>query len=272
MIDLVRTCEPATFGLGGIDVLDETYRKATKLDPSEFCTNFCSYELGVIDIISQLLMPSVKRKPVQPTEKPTPFQHPADLPPQVDSDVRRLFVAAHGSMGVDSVTLTEIITSRSNDMLTSIIHEYARRYKHELDQALQKRLKGPYQEVLLDVLAEAIKEDRAKRTTKERQVKAKQAGMGIRAELYKLNVSADPLANSKHMLTRLETIVRSAALLCAYLVASKAVNCQFATKSTPSILTGPPLQPVRIQQSIGQPSILIASTRFARSSPAIASL
>jgi hypothetical protein len=61
-LNLINACEPATFGREGRDVYDEQYRKATKLDISKFCTDFCPYETGIIDIVSQLLMPSIKRK------------------------------------------------------------------------------------------------------------------------------------------------------------------------------------------------------------------
>lgn len=54
---LVQATEPASFGLKGKDVIDESYRKATKLDPSLFSTNFCPYEIGIIDVIGQTLLP-----------------------------------------------------------------------------------------------------------------------------------------------------------------------------------------------------------------------
>jgi hypothetical protein len=53
---------PATFGRGNQDVYDETYRKALKLEPSNFSTNFCPYEAGIVDVISQMLLPIVKHK------------------------------------------------------------------------------------------------------------------------------------------------------------------------------------------------------------------
>jgi hypothetical protein len=53
---LVSDCQPATFGRGQEDVLDETYRKAGKLDPSEFSTNFCPYETGIVDAVTAMLM------------------------------------------------------------------------------------------------------------------------------------------------------------------------------------------------------------------------
>ena len=37
---LIAKGSPATFGRGGEDVLDESYRKAIKIDPTEFSSNF----------------------------------------------------------------------------------------------------------------------------------------------------------------------------------------------------------------------------------------
>ena len=37
---LAEACDPATFGVGGEDVYDETYRKAGKLDKSDFAIGF----------------------------------------------------------------------------------------------------------------------------------------------------------------------------------------------------------------------------------------
>ncbi|KAL2273528.1 hypothetical protein FJTKL_04434 [Diaporthe vaccinii] len=57
---LVNEADPATFGLHGKDILDESYRKASKLDPSQFSTSFNPYELGIIDTVAQTLLPSTK--------------------------------------------------------------------------------------------------------------------------------------------------------------------------------------------------------------------
>ncbi|CAI6289386.1 unnamed protein product [Periconia digitata] len=57
---LLDACQPASFGRGGEAVLDEKYRKAGKLDRSEFATNFCPYEAGIIDVLTQLLVPEYK--------------------------------------------------------------------------------------------------------------------------------------------------------------------------------------------------------------------
>ena len=58
---LLRYCEPATFGVGGRDVLDEEYRKAGKLDTSQFSTNFHPHDCGILDSIQQILLPSTIR-------------------------------------------------------------------------------------------------------------------------------------------------------------------------------------------------------------------
>ena len=55
---LLSACQPATFGMGGQDVLDEDYRKASKLDPTAFSTNFHPQNHGILDSIQQILLPS----------------------------------------------------------------------------------------------------------------------------------------------------------------------------------------------------------------------
>ncbi|KAI8931577.1 hypothetical protein NX059_011231 [Plenodomus lindquistii] len=59
---LIRDSIPASFGYQGQDIIDETYRKASKLDPSAFSTNFNPYEVGIIDVIGQALLP---KHPIQ---------------------------------------------------------------------------------------------------------------------------------------------------------------------------------------------------------------
>ena len=59
MLDgLINGCQPATFGLEGKDVLDESYRKATKLEASAFSTSFHPHDCGIIESIQQILLPS----------------------------------------------------------------------------------------------------------------------------------------------------------------------------------------------------------------------
>jgi hypothetical protein len=57
---LLKACQPASFGRVGEAVLDEQYRKAGKLDRSQFATTFCPYEAGIVEVVTQLLVPQQK--------------------------------------------------------------------------------------------------------------------------------------------------------------------------------------------------------------------
>jgi hypothetical protein len=57
---LIEDMAPATFGLKGKDVYDESYRKALKMDPSQFSTTFNPYELGIVDAVAQALLPTLR--------------------------------------------------------------------------------------------------------------------------------------------------------------------------------------------------------------------
>lgn len=61
--ELFSSCSTASFGRGAEEVIDESYRKASKLDPIDFLTNFCPYKSGIIDVIAQLLLPTVQSEP-----------------------------------------------------------------------------------------------------------------------------------------------------------------------------------------------------------------
>jgi len=53
---LSQACQPASFGLNNKDVLDETYRKAGKMDLNAFATLFDPRSLGIHDIIERDLL------------------------------------------------------------------------------------------------------------------------------------------------------------------------------------------------------------------------
>ena len=53
---LVGACERAAFGLDNRDVLDETYRKAWKMDSSNFLTRLDIVSAGIIDHVCAKLM------------------------------------------------------------------------------------------------------------------------------------------------------------------------------------------------------------------------
>ena len=57
--ELLESCSPATFGHKGHDVLDQSYRRAVKLDSDQFCTSFSPHDFGIMDAIAQTLLPEV---------------------------------------------------------------------------------------------------------------------------------------------------------------------------------------------------------------------
>ncbi|KAJ2926708.1 hypothetical protein H1R20_g10382, partial [Candolleomyces eurysporus] len=53
---LVEACQQATFGRGGQDVLDESYRKAWKLDVTQFSTQFDLARSGIMETVHDQLL------------------------------------------------------------------------------------------------------------------------------------------------------------------------------------------------------------------------
>lgn len=157
---------------------DEQYRKATKLDTEDFLADFCPYETGIIDIVQQLLMPSVNCK----VTGVAPEELQENLP-ILKADVELLHAAMEGSTELDSMTVTEILTSRSPVDLASIMRLYEAKYEETLDDVLMQRLRGVDLD-LLDELVEAHEEDD--------KTQSAEMNLGIRAELYKLNVYSGP--------------------------------------------------------------------------------
>jgi hypothetical protein len=58
--DLLQACALATFRHNGKDVLKDGYSKAGKLDRTQFSTDFHPHDYGIIDVISQLLLPEFR--------------------------------------------------------------------------------------------------------------------------------------------------------------------------------------------------------------------
>ena len=53
---LAETCQPSTFGLDQKDVFDETYRKAGKMDTSEFVLRLDVVQSGLLSIVCSSLL------------------------------------------------------------------------------------------------------------------------------------------------------------------------------------------------------------------------
>lgn len=56
---LAADCSPASFGRGGEDVLDESYRRAGKMELKDFATSFHPADFGLVQNIEQVLLPSI---------------------------------------------------------------------------------------------------------------------------------------------------------------------------------------------------------------------
>ena len=65
LLQLLSDCTPATFGHKGKDVYDESYRKAAKLDNTQFSTNFHPHDYGILTAISQALLPRIVKSELE---------------------------------------------------------------------------------------------------------------------------------------------------------------------------------------------------------------
>ncbi|KND04556.1 uncharacterized protein SPPG_00280 [Spizellomyces punctatus DAOM BR117] len=58
--ELVDSCQPATFGVGKTEVMDESYRKALKMDADKFASSFQLSETDILHTIKEVLLPHSK--------------------------------------------------------------------------------------------------------------------------------------------------------------------------------------------------------------------
>ena len=56
LVNLSSACKPATFGVNQKDVLNESYRKARKLDVTNFATSFNLHKSGIMDVVCAALL------------------------------------------------------------------------------------------------------------------------------------------------------------------------------------------------------------------------
>lgn len=60
LLELTAACQPATFGVDQKDVLDETYRKAVKMDNDKFAASLDIAASGILKAISPDLLDGQK--------------------------------------------------------------------------------------------------------------------------------------------------------------------------------------------------------------------
>lgn len=96
---LIKDMTPATFGLGGEHVYDESYRKATKLEPARFSSTFNPYEVGIIDAIAQTLLPSLRHSKQTRSVKAELYMMNAGSPPSSSMIVSPLTIEYSCTLG-----------------------------------------------------------------------------------------------------------------------------------------------------------------------------
>lgn len=64
----------------------------------------------------------------------------------------RLFKAGEGKLGTDEKVFNEVITKYSPHALKQISHEYQKKHKHSLEQAIKGETSGNYEDLLLALL------------------------------------------------------------------------------------------------------------------------
>ena len=193
---LVQDCKPATFGLNGKDVLDETYRRAGAMATDKFMTDFCPYETGIIDIVTQLLLPPIAGE-LEPGPSRSKLAEEFDL--TADED-RQIGSAIERQMSLWN-SLGEFHTSQVPALLAQLNAPAAS--QDELDVVLETLDAAHKGYVTFDeAYAFAAQRLHARREAKEQisghstlgthEIRRRMMCRGLRAESYKLNTYSGP--------------------------------------------------------------------------------
>ncbi|KAK3706750.1 hypothetical protein LTR37_012595 [Vermiconidia calcicola] len=195
--ELVNACTPATFGRGGEDVYDESYRRAVALSAGDFMTDFCPYESGIIDIVTQLLLPSI-----------TGELEPA--PPR--SEVAKRYGLSHSQEGEIHYCIMKFTRQNSDYIYSAGIQKCLAglrilpattegmlaimgrldmtgtglTFKHDFIELAAQRISAR------NAAKKQMSGDDRKEASKANAQKRKMMSRGIRAELYKLNIYTGP--------------------------------------------------------------------------------
>jgi len=62
---LSQACQPASFGVSQKDVLGESYRRAGKMEPSAFSTQFSPSSLGIVELVRATLLQGQSAKSIR---------------------------------------------------------------------------------------------------------------------------------------------------------------------------------------------------------------
>jgi len=102
------------------------------------------------------------------------------IPQEVDHAVTELHRATEGTkLGVDQVTVCQILSSRSSGQLRVINHAFSQKYRRSLDEVLKKEFSGHMEDALRLMLARAVDPVKSDADQLEESMK----GMGTKDEL-----------------------------------------------------------------------------------------
>lgn len=82
------------------------------------------------------------------------------IPQQIDADVQELYRATEGKAGADQISVSQIMSSRSDPQIRAISQAYKQKYHRSLDEVLRKEFSGHMEDAFLYMLHHA--EDPAK--------------------------------------------------------------------------------------------------------------
>lgn len=112
----MHACEPASFGRGGQDVMDESYRKAGKLDASSFATPIVPERTDLVRIVPDFLLEGEDNKTAIQMEI-----YKLNIYGEADSRCYALHRLTHTRTGKDSFFKAHVDTPRSEEMLGSLV-------------------------------------------------------------------------------------------------------------------------------------------------------
>ncbi|KAK5127446.1 hypothetical protein LTR85_006785 [Meristemomyces frigidus] len=196
--DLVRGCKPATFGRDGKDVYDEEYRRAGALGVDEFMTDFCPYKTGIIDIVTQLLLPPIVGDLAPGSERSElavqhhlTAAHEQQIRYAVDYEIQASNRPASTRMRVSQLPS---LLANLNVPLTDQPDFHHTLQTFDLQPAGKVTFPNIFAIVAKRWHAKRLAEeqDGAVRTPGPNELRRKMLYRGIRAELYKLNVYSGP--------------------------------------------------------------------------------
>lgn len=194
---LIQDCAPATFGRGGEDVYDESYRRAGALSVEDFMTDFCPYEAGIIDIVTQILLPPMTAdlKPEPPKQPRSKVAAIDDLPHEQGVEIYNVIYRLARQTGdfvdckdvekclraldigpANAQEMLEILGMLDPAGLGSVLRE-------QVAEVMAKRIKAKFVKIESEIEPDA---------PDPKQEWRKMVARGIRAELYKLNVYSGP--------------------------------------------------------------------------------